>query len=174
MSTSLERITTEYSEIEDRLVIKGSMTGGGVCSIFLTQRLMSRLMVHMTKWLESDSKTANNNPSKETEIKNWIQGSAQEEAVYAAPQHKPVEVPENSESWLAHEIDVTQEPLGVRLAFKSSSGKLVDLKLDKEKARQWLNIIYKVWQVADWTLSPWPHWITGTEKQSSTNDLSMH
>lgn len=174
MSNSLEKITTEYSQVEDRLVIKGSITGGGFCAIFLTQRLMSQLMLHMTKWLESDSKLAGSNPSKEKDIKNWLQGGAQEEAVSATPQQEPVEVSKNSESWLAHEIDITQEPSGIRLAFKSPSGNRVDLGLNKETARQWLNIIYKVWQLAEWTLAPWPQWITGSEKQSSAIDLPLH
>ena len=175
MNSGLTRVTTEYSEIEDRIIMKGSKTDGRVCAVQMTQRLMSRLVLHVTKWLESGSEAPpSDSPSKDSEIKNWLQGSAQEKASSSTPIEKPVELGENSESWLAHEVDITQGPSGIKFLFKSPSGNSVELELSKETARQWLNIIFKVWKAAEWTLAPWPKWIKQSEKIEPIAGLPIH
>ena len=37
MNSGLTRVTTEYSEIEDRVIIKGSKADGEVCAVFMTK-----------------------------------------------------------------------------------------------------------------------------------------
>ena len=175
MNSGLTRVTTEYSEIEDRVIIKGSKADGEVCAVFMTQRLMSRLILHVIQWLESESENlTSGSPSKDSEIKNWLQGSAQEKASASTIDEKPVELSNDSESWLAHEVDIKQRPTGIRFTFKSPSGKFVNLELSKDATRKWLNIIFRVWQIAEWTLAPWPQWMKQSQKKDPIASLPVH
>ena len=93
MNSGFTRVTTEYSEIEDRVIIKGSKADGEVCAVLMTQRLMSRLILHVVQWLESESENrSSSGPPKDSKIKNWLQVSAQEGASASTPDEEPVEL----------------------------------------------------------------------------------
>ena len=45
---SLQRITTEYDEREDRIRVSGQLAQGEAVVLWLTQRLLNRLVPHLT------------------------------------------------------------------------------------------------------------------------------
>lgn len=49
---ALQRITTEYRAQEDRLCLTGERANGDAVVLWLTQRLLNRLVPHLTGWLE--------------------------------------------------------------------------------------------------------------------------
>lgn len=49
---SLHRITTEYVEAEDRVRIVGEVEAAETVVLWLTRRLLDRLIPHLTLWLE--------------------------------------------------------------------------------------------------------------------------
>ena len=46
--SALRRMTTEYRAQEDRLCLTGERTGGDAVVLWLTQRLLNRLVPHLT------------------------------------------------------------------------------------------------------------------------------
>ena len=55
---SLQRITTEYSETEDRIRLSGELAAGEVMILWLTQRLFNHLVYHLCGWLEKQAGNA--------------------------------------------------------------------------------------------------------------------
>jgi len=51
--SSLNRITTEYSELEDRIQLRGEAESKQTVVLWLTQRLLSRLLPYLFAWLEN-------------------------------------------------------------------------------------------------------------------------
>lgn len=51
MGAVLQRVTTAYLENEDRLRLTGKLADGDIVVLWLTQRLLSRLVPHLTTWL---------------------------------------------------------------------------------------------------------------------------
>ena len=51
----LERVTTEYIEMEDRLRLTGILRSGKTISFWFTQRLLIQLLLACTDWLENQS-----------------------------------------------------------------------------------------------------------------------
>ena len=49
--SELQRITSEYIEAEDRLRLTGEVGEGETETLWLTQRLLTRLLDHLLKWL---------------------------------------------------------------------------------------------------------------------------
>ena len=61
MTTTLRRITTEYIEIEDRLRISGEIADAEAVVIWLTQRLLLRLLPLLLQWLDQQTQHTVNN-----------------------------------------------------------------------------------------------------------------
>lgn len=51
----LQRFTTEYVEIEDRIRLAGETAPGHTVVLWLTQRLLARLLPHLLQWLEQQT-----------------------------------------------------------------------------------------------------------------------
>ena len=47
----LHRLTTDYVEEEDRIRVSGASANGDTVVLWLTQRLLNRLVPHLTAWL---------------------------------------------------------------------------------------------------------------------------
>ena len=47
----LERITTEYIDKDDRIRLTGEPAQGDAVVLWFTQRLLNRLVPHLTAWL---------------------------------------------------------------------------------------------------------------------------
>lgn len=53
---ALQRMTTDYIVQEDRIRVTGECAGGGVLVLWLTQRLLVRLVPPLCRWLEGNKK----------------------------------------------------------------------------------------------------------------------
>ena len=79
MST-LQRITTEYVEQEDRIRLSGEFASGDTVVLWLTQRLLHRLVPHLTAWLARQVAPASSIPAVEAAHQDIVQGFAQQAA----------------------------------------------------------------------------------------------
>lgn len=149
------RMTTQYREDEDRIRVLAELTDDQPCdpqvvSIWLSQRLLRRLVPVMTGWLQD----------AERDVRNaGIQDFAQQQASAEKANEPPVTAPPG-DSWLVHEVDITRGEQAVALTFKSAGDDAAKLVLTEVQLRQWLGIVYAQCRQADWPLTPWPRWIT--------------
>ena len=148
----LQRFTTEYVDIEDRIRLAGEISPDRTEVLWLTQRLLVRLLPHLLGWL--GQQTGND---ARGEI---LQGFAQQAAMAALEPQAPVQSLPHDRAWLVHSVDIAAGSDGMKLTFKSpTSGEAsepVSLTLQAQPLRQWLTILHGQFQKAEWSISVWP------------------
>jgi len=152
MTQTLERITTEYIDTEDRIRISGEVGNDVPVVIWLTQRLLQRLLPILLQWLE------NQNPDMpHAEI---LHGFAQQAAKAELIPQAPVLADADSMAWLAQSVDINQLEHTVTLTFYGADGQdPVSLMLAVTPLRQWLSIVCEAYLKAEWPIDVWPGWL---------------
>jgi ABC-type transporter Mla MlaB component len=154
--TALQRITTEYSEAEDRLRLTGELAAGEVLTLWLTQRLLSRLVPHLTAWLEQQTGNA---PLAEVR-----QEMAQQKASSELEPQASVRVDAQAQGVLIHSVDLKAAKVSLSLVFKDATGQEVArLQLQSKPLRQWLGIVHGQYNKAQWPTGVWPVWVEAAQ-----------
>lgn len=157
----LSKLTTVYVPAEDRIRISGDIGNNKVVNIWLTQRMLNRLLPHMTQWLEKL-----NNPS--TQRADLLQSIEQQQAQskhserVQAGQDTPVPPDEPHQEWLSLSVDIQMPENAFRLIFKDQEKnptKLAVLQLQPVQLRQWLNVLFTVYKQGQWPSDAWPDWM---------------
>lgn len=150
MSQELARFTTEYIETEDRLRLAGEDGAGVTVVIWLTQRLLQRLVPLLLRWLAQEGEAG----SQAEVWQGWAQQAARAELAPQAP------VVAAAPGWavLAQEVDLTPGPEAVVFLFKGGGGERASIALRPVHLRQWLNILYDNYLLAGWPMELWPEW----------------
>lgn len=155
---SLHRITTEYDPAEDRIRLTGSTGQEEDSVLWLTQRLLNRLVPHLCQRLE---KEAPQRPGGERSLRAQLEQSfAQQRARAALSGQAPVQPPANASAWRVDAVDMKFEAGGVRLTFKGvlEADRAV-LQLPVFGLRQWLDIMHRQYRRAGWPALVWPVWM---------------
>lgn len=152
MTETLQRLTTEYIEAEDRMRLAGEDAQGQAVVLWLTQRLLNRLVAHLCQWLEQQSGNA---PLAEVR-----QEFAQQKARAELALQPPVRTEPDVQGVLTHSVDLKTSSAGMGLQFKDVDGKVVArLQLQPTPLRQWLNIVFDQYRKAHWSTAVWPAWV---------------
>lgn len=154
----LDRVTTEYLAREDRLRLTGRTAAGGTLVIWLTQRLLIRLLTPLFQLLEQagGGSTAAPNPVQ-VELRQSFAQQAARAALTPLPAVRPASA---TQTWVARSVSVGRTAAGVVLVFQGGDGQQARLPMAVAALRQWLNILYDVWRRAEWRTDLWPAWIT--------------
>lgn len=167
--TELQRITTQYIETEDRIRLAGEDAAGNAVVLWLTQRLLNRLLPHVCAWLERQTPVADSHNYGAAVQAEIMQSFAQQAAVAALEPQSPVHSSAQSRSWLVHSVDVTTSDQALMLTFKdtdAAAGEPATLTLADLPLRQWLTILHDQYATAQWPLTLWPQW--ALDAKSST------
>ena len=156
--TGLERVTTRYSVAQDRICLAGELPGGSPVVLWLTQRLLRRLLPPLLAWLQEQGGAANAE-AVQALYADALQGCAQQAARAQLQPQAPVQVPEGSRSCLVEGVDMGRSPEMVRLVFRDAQGAVAAMVLQPQPLRQWLGIVFDAWQQAEWPLELWPDWL---------------
>lgn len=157
MTQILQRVTTEYIDIEDRIRLSGEVAGGAPVVIWMTLRLLQRLLPIVVAWLErreTDNGTSSSRSRAEV-MQEFSQAAAKAEL---APQPPVCALPE-SEDWVALAVDVADQGLFINMTFRAGNGRQAALSLEAKPLRQWLAILHGAYLKAGWPLDMWPRWI---------------
>lgn len=161
----IEKFTTLYSGPEDRIRLAGVRADGSAIVLWLTQRLIKRMLPHIVVWLETHDRAG-----KSPTVQSFRQQAARANHI-AQP---PVDVGPQETSWLVHSIDVASNPRVLRLIFKDKDAPKAIVPLSAEAARQWLNILHKAHQRAQWPSDYWPSWIHAETLQPDAPQTLPH
>lgn len=165
MSRPLQKFTTEFLPEEDRLRLSGVLEDGQPVVLWLTQRLLRRLVPHLCAWLEKQPVPGVSGarvPAMAVE-REQVQHIAQQAAQGAlqAQKQAPVQAPAYAFNGLVQIVKL--ETVGARLHLV--------LRVEQEPAmefsvafaptglRQWLGIVYRHYETAQWPLEIWPQWM---------------
>lgn len=172
---TLQRITTQYIEHEDRLRLTGITDQGEAVVLWLSQRLLLRLIPHLTAWLEKTGNPGQSAAAADQRINEQLQDQAQRTARNELTPLPPVTPESGTRTWMAHTVDVAHNPGAVRMTFRGDPDLSVDLGLNSRELRQWLAIVYDMWRLAQWPDSIWPNWITdSTPRVTVTGTTLLH
>lgn len=160
----LQRFTTDYDEHEDRIKLVGECQSEKHVLLWMTQRLMLRLIPVM---LERVHKSIG--VEETPQLRSVMQEFAQQAARTQMPSVPAVQAKEDSQSWLIQSIDVTPTPQGLHLALKGVNEDCAIVQLEGQFLRQWLNILYDISRKAGWSLNIWPDWIQDSTSAATAN-----
>lgn len=153
----LQRITTEYIDVEDRLRITGERASGDVVVLWLTQRLVHRLVGHLCRGLDDPAPRLSQSRGLQADV---IQSFAQQAARAQLPTQAAVQASHASQQWLVTSVDINQAPARTALTFKGSlPTSQARLTLHEQPLRQWLSIVFEQCTKADWPVAVWPDWV---------------
>ncbi|MBA4254372.1 MAG: hypothetical protein C0445_00670 [Polaromonas sp.] len=161
----MQRLTTEFVDSEDRLRLCGESAPQQTQVLWLTQRLLQRLLPHLWHWLEQQSAVAGGvGADVRAEV---VQGFAQQAAVASLAPQAPVQAAAAEQAWLVQSVDVAMLAQALRLTFKGPLPEQVaNLTLPTQALRQWLAIVHGQCCLAGWVSTPtttagmvWPEWM---------------
>lgn len=159
--TKLKKITVQYVETEDRLRLLGEVLAGPVVVLWLTQRLIRRLIPQLCKCLEQELGT-----TPMSEIK---QEFAQQKARVDLERQFPVRFEMDAEGVLVQSINLTPSSIGINLQFRDKgSNILASFQFQPKSLRQWLNILYDQCLGAGWPTDTWPTWMSESARQQKS------
>ena len=166
MHTKLNKVTTQYIEFEDRIRVLGTGNSNETHEIWITRRLLDRLVSALLSSLKKEDKHRNK--------KHVQMAFEQEVAVTNYIPETPVKISETVNSWLADSIDILSTENGVILNFKKKNLYNAELPFEFEPLRQWLFILYKTYQHSEWPLNPWPEWFLNSKENQTQPDQIYH
>ncbi|TCO71857.1 hypothetical protein [Chromatocurvus halotolerans] len=175
MTAMFERCTTEYIEAQDRLRLSAQLANGDTVVLWLTQRLLNRLVPHLIAWLERQTAGVSTIPSVRATQTEAIQGFAQQAAGAQMKGELPVQAQSALTSWLVDVVDVAPGEDAVVLTFKSEQTRQAAVKLPAQQLRQWLGIVYRQYQRGEWPTAVWPEWVKESgQLRGDPGGLVMH
>lgn len=158
MVPEMARVTTRYDRVQDRFSLAGELPQGLPVVLWLTQRLLLRLLPPLLAWLQEHDAPPQHQPLQHLYAET-LQGFAQQAACAGLEPQAPVAVQAVSPEWLVESIDLAHGPAGVRLVFLGRQGPVAAMAMPAQALRQWLGIVCHAWRQAPWPMEPWPAWL---------------
>jgi hypothetical protein len=153
--SDLHRLTTQVVDTEDRIRLCGEDAHGAVQVLWLTQRLLGRLVPVLCRQLAPDA------DGHAELLSSFKQEAAQAQLV---PQPSVQAAPASAQ-WLVTRIDVEPMAQGLRLAFFTKE-EVAAVVMSELPMRQWLAVLRNQFREAGWPEDMWPAWTDpGTSSQ---------
>ncbi|MFT7286678.1 MAG: hypothetical protein ACI87W_000787 [Halieaceae bacterium] len=152
---TVSKVTTVYNHAQDRISMSGEISDGSTAILWITRRLVERLVPELLAWLKTTDKEADLPRS------DVINSFKQQSAAGKLPQSGPVVAEKPEAEWLVTAVDVQKRPEIMRLVFRAPDQHQEKIALDLAPLalRQWLNILLAGYQRAEWPLDVWPEWM---------------
>ena len=154
---SIVTVTMQFDPLEDRLIMDCSDKSKNTQRLWLTRRLLDRLIPSLTDQLEVNS---TNKISKELE-----QSFEQEKAEFYKTKTESVKLIKGNPSWLVTSVKVGKSSHDFKLIFikdkikKEAYQNKAEFVLAIPNLRQWLNALFKIYLKANWDTNFFPIWI---------------
>jgi len=169
---ALQRLTTEYIDSEDRLRISGETVAGELQSFWLTQRLLLRLIRFLVDSIEESQLDSTNQGAMDARTSALFNEIAQGAALQSLPNEDPVQSTPVDATWIATDVDIANADTHITLRFKNGTKFAAEVAFDQQQLRQWLAIVFKLWELAEWPLTVWPDWIQTTAQTAADSKKS--
>ena len=174
MMSSLKRITTEYIESEDRIRLAGLTNDNQTIALWLTMRLLKRLIKHCLNLLEKNNPKLESASTQNEESGKSVQHFLQKSAERLIVEETVVKLTDQSPNYLAVEIDVRNDDAGVTLIFKGEFSSNYAIYLNNQQLRQWLGMLHMIWQKTEWSNLAWPDWLSNSPADIAPGLISIH
>jgi hypothetical protein len=162
----LQRITTVYSEDEDRICLTGETDNAATVVVWITQRLALRLLPVLFNWLHAQGGNAAS--------ADLMQDFAQQAALADMFHQAPVRASAASAAWLVQSVDIVHSPEVITLTFRSAQGQTATVSMEGKPLRQWLSTVRNAWEAGQWPMQVWPGWISEPGKGADVHAAMWH
>ena len=145
--------------------VAGELPGGQPVVLWMTQRLLLRLLPRMFWWLESHGTPAalRVESAAPALYADAVQGFAQQAALQELVSQSPVHTQAETPQALVESVSVGQSAAHMHFVFSNAGQSLqVGMVLDAQLLRQWLSILGRQWRDAQWPMDVWPLWLQDT------------
>jgi hypothetical protein len=168
MGFELKRITTAYDLHQDRICLLGATADGPTVVIWLTQRLLVRLITVLLEWLDKHV-AGKAGPM----ASHALQSFAQEAAAAALPIEPPVAQEGKEPAWLVKAVDISGVASQTILDLRGHAGERARLAMNPTELRQWLTILHRTWAASGWPTAVWPDWLDSKDAPGD-KDIVLH
>lgn len=167
---ALKKVTLRYSKVEDRIrmdaLVAGELVAGeNVITFWLTQRLCREMVKSLAAYFnEAGLSVSDASPQNQRAVQSYLHQTAQ------GAKKKAVPVPGKAATSmvLVDRVQLRTSRDLVQLILPLPDKTRAVLALRPNEARQWLDILYQQYQLAEWPLGFWPEWI----RSAATNEAS--
>jgi len=157
MSGALQRITSEYVDSEDRLRLRGALGEGETVVLWLTRRLLDRMVPHLTDWLGQQPEPVIPPVAETGEVT------------------PPVPAIAEAQTWLVDRIDLNFAPGTLTLSFFGPASTQCRLVLSALALRQWLEILLRQYRQGEWPEAVWAPFVKSFPQEAApTVSLTLH
>lgn len=150
--------------------------------LWLTQRLLRRLLPHLCHWLQAQPVPVATPPSPQALVlqPHLVQQMAQQVAQVAlhAQQQTPVQAPPRVWSGVVTRAQLQLQPpkssspgqaARMQVCWQVSESAQFLIAFAAAELRQWLGIVYRQFQAAQWPLDIWPQWLSSAVDEVDTD-----
>jgi len=172
--TGIQRFTTDYVPVEDRIRLSLERDDGSVRVLWLTRPLLDKLGAGLVKRL---NEAAPSDRSIDKLLKSGAQQRFTQQAAEASikPQ-KPVRAQPSDKqavvAMLVTSITLRNDPKALITEFKGGDQVLETVPFSAEALRQWLSVLHRCYCHAGWGGDFWPSWITSPAHENNAARLN--
>lgn len=149
------RFTTDYIEVEDRIRLTGVLPDDTVVTLWLTLRLVNRVIPHLAAWLER--------PTANVPLASLRQEMEQQRATLELQPLPPVGGAGAAPGVLIRSVDIRCTETVATMVFKTAAGdsgdQIARIAMQATLLRQWLGVLHGFYKTAEWPMAVWPAWI---------------
>ena len=171
---SLKKVTSEFIEIEDRFRLSALTTEDEAVAFWLTQRLLARLVAHLSKQIEIDSPQLSNTSAGEKASYSDSDRDRQISNRESLASQSAVKIEESVTPILITEVDVKIGKSDLALVLKSGKKSCASISFSPSELKQWLEILYTLWHRAGWPISLWPERLTNNNSIKEVSKDTIH
>ncbi len=162
----LQRITTQYIDAEDRVRLSGETAEGKTVLLWMTRRLLDRLIPHLALWLEKQYADL---PRAEIMLE-FAQQKAQSQLVLQTPV-----MTSGTQGQLIESVDINAGATRLRLNFKTAdTSEPSGIGFEATPLRQWLTILQQAYKEAEWPMQCWPGWMEDRNATHMPQAMVLH
>lgn len=163
----LGRFRTEYNPVEDRLRLTGEPLdkNRNTVSIWLTMRLISRLVPHLAKAVNGPKFIASNHPSA---LHSFAQTAATS-AMQATT--TPIAPAQSGTHFLPETINISNRNNTLIIDFIDKHQNIIQLPLPSLMIRQWLSVLLTNFKKANWPLNCFPDWTDPSKNKAVADSI---
>ena len=172
---TLQRFTTEYVVLEDRIRLSGEFASGDTVVLWFTQRLIKHLVPHLTAWLEGQVAPACTHAAVQATHLAVLQDFAQQTARAQLAPEAPVRAQSPMAIWRVDVVHIARREGVLVLTLQGEAAEQAALQFPTYALRQWLGIVYEQCLRGDWSTTAWPAWIeAGSSEGARSAGVVVH
>ena len=180
----IDRVTLAFNEVEDRISLTCALKDGEFAVVWLTERLLRRLVPHLLQLIADASEILCTEMMRDSVCnpEGAVESARPEneevnnpDAIDITTPEERVIAPVGSRSGLVAAVDITNGPMLLQLCFRDEHARVpVLLSLEHRQLSQWLESIKRCYVQAGWSMECWEMPASDYPRSLTTRHVALH